>query len=440
MRVQGYVKEGTGSWKTYYILRDYLGSITHIANSDGSLKKELSYDAWGRLRDPSTQVAYVPGNEPALFSGRCYTGHEYLPWFGLVNMNARLYDPALGRFLSPDPYVQMPDFTQNLNRYSYALNNPLVYTDPDGEFIFTLLAAVTGQWWALPITIGADFGAVTGGIRGANSDVGFWGGAWRGAAVGAVGGALSMVGGGTFVANVAWGMGEGAITGGLDAVLWGNDIGQGMLYGGAIGGAFAFGQSTIESVKNMKAGYGFGTDVGRFNHYAKGVQEAFENSNMADLQSNLRMLNQIGESRFGTNPDVQFIASGSSKAMPDGQLGVSFFQRDQARNFIRRTGSSIRRSYVHESAHVSNIITTGVKYDAGTNKMVAQKGFNKGSQLLVPNGRGQMINHGTVGYYDAIRLSGKYHLKAVESLYPGTRIAWDSYGFMKYIYSIPLRF
>src|SRR5690625_7369281 len=90
---------------------------------------------------------------------------------------------------------------------------------------------------------------------------------------------------------------------------------------------------------------------------------------MEDLQSNLGMLNQIGESRFGTNPDVQFIASGSSKAMPDGQLGVSFFQRDQAGNFIRRTGSSIRRSYVHESAHVSNIITTGVKYDAGTNKM-----------------------------------------------------------------------
>src|SRR5690625_4737111 len=117
------------------------------------------------------------------------------------------------------------------------------------------------------------------------------------------------------------------------------------------------------------------------------------------------MLNQIGESRFGTNPDVQFIASGSRKAMPDGQLGGSFFQRDQAGNFIRRTGSSIRRSYVHESAHVSNIITTGVKYDAGRYKVVAQKGRKKGRQLVLANGRGQMINHGTVGYYDAIRLS-----------------------------------
>src|SRR5690625_204576 len=58
-----YVKEGTGSWKTYYILRDYLGSITHIAHADGTLKQELSYDAWGRLRDPSTQVAYVPDGD-----------------------------------------------------------------------------------------------------------------------------------------------------------------------------------------------------------------------------------------------------------------------------------------------------------------------------------------------------------------------------------------
>ncbi|WP_255417328.1 RHS repeat domain-containing protein [Proteiniphilum sp. X52] len=79
-------------------------------------KQELSYDAWGRLRDPATQAAYAPGSEPALFLGRGYTGHEHMSLFGLINMNARLYDPALGRFLSPDPYVQMPDFTQNFNR------------------------------------------------------------------------------------------------------------------------------------------------------------------------------------------------------------------------------------------------------------------------------------------------------------------------------------
>jgi len=61
-------------------------------------------------------------------------------------MNARLYDVALGRFLSPDPYVQDPLFSQNFNRYSYALNNPLVFIDPSGEYVFwdDLIAAVVG--------------------------------------------------------------------------------------------------------------------------------------------------------------------------------------------------------------------------------------------------------------------------------------------------------
>jgi RHS repeat-associated protein len=140
-----YVKEA-GNGKMYYICRDYLGSITHIANADGSLKQELSYDAWGRLRDPATQVAYAPGSEPASFLVRGYTGHEHLVWFGLVNMNARLYDAALGRFLSPDPYVQMIDFSQNFNRYSYCLNNPLILTDENGELfgIDDLIAALIG--------------------------------------------------------------------------------------------------------------------------------------------------------------------------------------------------------------------------------------------------------------------------------------------------------
>jgi RHS repeat-associated protein len=51
-------------------------------------------------------------------------------------MNARLYDPALGRFLSPDPYVQAPEFSQNFNRYAYCLNNPLKYTDEDGKVLY----------------------------------------------------------------------------------------------------------------------------------------------------------------------------------------------------------------------------------------------------------------------------------------------------------------
>ncbi len=138
-----YVKDESSSG-VYYILRDYLGSITHVVASDGTVVQELSYDAWGRLRNPVTQQVYQQGQEPELFLGRGYTGHEHLVLFGLINMNARLYDPVLGRLLSPDPYIQMPEMSQNFNRYTYAMNNPLKYNDPDGEFfLFTIFNAVT---------------------------------------------------------------------------------------------------------------------------------------------------------------------------------------------------------------------------------------------------------------------------------------------------------
>ena len=58
-------------------------------------------------------------------------------------MNARLYDPALGRFFSPDPQVQAPFSSQGFNRYSYCGNNPVMYTDPDGE-LWHLVPLVAG--------------------------------------------------------------------------------------------------------------------------------------------------------------------------------------------------------------------------------------------------------------------------------------------------------
>jgi hypothetical protein len=55
--------------------------------------------------------------------------------------NGRVYDPIIGRFLSPDPVIQAPDFTQNYNSYSYCLNNPLKYIDPNGYSSYNPYAA-----------------------------------------------------------------------------------------------------------------------------------------------------------------------------------------------------------------------------------------------------------------------------------------------------------
>ena len=98
----------------------------------------------------------------------------------IINMNGRLYDPVLGRFFSPDNYVQMPDNSQNFNRYSYCLNNPLKYTDPSGDLA-----------WFVPVIAGAIIGAYTGASI-QSGTAAFWNwnsNAWKGAIVGGIIGA-----------------------------------------------------------------------------------------------------------------------------------------------------------------------------------------------------------------------------------------------------------
>jgi len=120
-----------------YCLRDHLGSLMYLVSPAGVLLEEYAYDPWGRRRDPLTWKP-LSGIAP---TARGFTGHEHIDLFELVNMDGRVYDPRLGRFLSPDPYVQDPTYSQSLNRYSYCINNPLKYTDPDGNIFGLSIAA-----------------------------------------------------------------------------------------------------------------------------------------------------------------------------------------------------------------------------------------------------------------------------------------------------------
>ncbi len=144
---------------------------------------------------------------------RGYTGHEHLPEFNLINMNGRMYDPLIARMLSPDNYVQSTSSTQAYNRYSYAYNNPLKYTDPSGDFIFTLGTLIAAPFTGgaslafLPAAIGADLGMWSGGSMANGTMNPFkwdyssgktWGymagGALAGAASGYIGGAVATSG------------------------------------------------------------------------------------------------------------------------------------------------------------------------------------------------------------------------------------------------------
>ena len=111
-----------GRTTLHYIHKDHLGSWTVVSDHEGYIEQETRFDAWGCCKD-SEQLMFDRG----------FTGHEHLKGVNLINMNGRLYDPLSSSMLSPDNNIQMPDFTQNLNRYAYCLNNPLAYTDPDGN-------------------------------------------------------------------------------------------------------------------------------------------------------------------------------------------------------------------------------------------------------------------------------------------------------------------
>ena len=144
---------------------------------------------------------------------------------GFFNMNARMYDPMIGRFLSPDPYVQEPDFSQSYNRYSYCINNPLKYTDPTGEWfgIDDLIGFVIGG------TINLISNAIQGNIHSFGNGLAAFG-------AGGAAGTLALYGPAGWVAG-------GAIVGGTNAWLGGAtgwDIAKGAGIGaisGLAGGA-----------------------------------------------------------------------------------------------------------------------------------------------------------------------------------------------------------
>jgi RHS repeat-associated protein len=147
----------------FYLFTDHLGSIVSIVDRNGSEKFSAAYDAWGNQTVTRNDIGFHRG----------YTGHEMLPEFGLINMNGRLYDPLIGRFLSTDNYVQEPWNSQNFNRYSYSLNNPLKYTDPSGEFFLTWSLSMDGfsigvniGFWGCGINIGCSQDGLSLGVYG----------------------------------------------------------------------------------------------------------------------------------------------------------------------------------------------------------------------------------------------------------------------------------
>ena len=203
----------------YYLHRDYLGSILAITNSAGTLVEKRHFDAWGNV----LLVQDGQGNvlDKLTFLERGYTGHEHLQGVGLINMNARLYDAKLHRFLAPDNYVQDPGNPQNYNLYGYGFNNPLKYTDPSGNYaVFDDIIAAA---------IGGTINLITNWNNIDNFGEGL-----------AAFGAGAFAGWASIYPEFGGLVAGGAVVGGTNAWLSGQDIAQGAMMGGvtsAVGGA-----------------------------------------------------------------------------------------------------------------------------------------------------------------------------------------------------------
>ncbi|OGW26080.1 MAG: hypothetical protein A2X59_10855 [Nitrospirae bacterium GWC2_42_7] len=136
---------------TYYYHKDHLGSTLAMTAANGDEVETVNYTPYGEDRNP---------NHPAYSSNYLFTDQEYDPETGLYNYKARLYDPVIGRFISADSIVSDPFDPQSLNRYSYVLNNPLIYTDPTGHDAYVGLYCYGGGGWGdgWGITIGWEWG------------------------------------------------------------------------------------------------------------------------------------------------------------------------------------------------------------------------------------------------------------------------------------------
>src|SRR3989344_5652766 len=127
-----------------YIYPDHLGNVQVVTDEKGAPIQIQDYKTFGSQDLNDTSGTYD--------SSRKYIGQEFDQDTGLLYLNARYYNPAIGRFLSQDPVFwaigdekEVRRLTgksqqeilmnpQNLNSYSYANNNPVTNSDPSGNF------------------------------------------------------------------------------------------------------------------------------------------------------------------------------------------------------------------------------------------------------------------------------------------------------------------
>ena len=132
---------GSATERYEYLHGDQLGSLESASGATGTERGAFAWGPYGSRRKADWTGALDAAGIKTVADAQDqdardgFTGHQQLDRIGLVHMRGRLYDPALGRFLSPDPVVADAGDGQGWNAYAYARNAPLSWVDPDGRQI-----------------------------------------------------------------------------------------------------------------------------------------------------------------------------------------------------------------------------------------------------------------------------------------------------------------
>ena len=222
-----------------------LGSLVRTTSETGAVFNNMDFAAYGARCNHLTGTG--SGAAPSLTT-RGFTGHEHVDAVGVIHMNGRIYDPALGRFLQVDPFIQDPENPQSWNAYTYVFNNPLRYTDPSGMLgveerqwlgaIVAIVAIAAGQSWISQATFSSSLMA-NAALVGMYAAAGAASGAistqsLRGGLLGAMTSVMTAGMGISMGANPALRIGMMALTGGVMARLQGGDFGSAFLSAGLI--------------------------------------------------------------------------------------------------------------------------------------------------------------------------------------------------------------
>ena len=124
----------------YFYIKNLQGDIIEIVDASGTSVAKYRYDAWGNIIYQWDSGLGIANANPYR-----YRSYRLDSGTGLYYLNARYYDPSIGRFISADSINYLdPSSGQGLNLYAYCGNNPVMYVDISGEFPILITLIVTG--------------------------------------------------------------------------------------------------------------------------------------------------------------------------------------------------------------------------------------------------------------------------------------------------------